>query len=261
MCCRFPLEKPVCMLFWKLGLLWGWCLMFHFIVALSAHWSGKRPLEGSAPSHPAQSRVSVSLDQAFPIQVLKIKKSSRMEFLQPSRDTCSITSLPESSVISPGLRHFACIFHEPFWATSCAYVTSGIAMHFSTLVMCNHTIGFAQHFNVDREREIETRTVLYPSTDGGWPFLFISWASFFFFWVLYPRMNAWKSFLGFRWSVLVATGLIWNNGKEGKKCWSQKLSKISEMGLASSCLSCHQILLSFFFSFLITLAMGYAGCL
>lgn len=54
-------------------------------------------------------------------------------------------------------------------------------MHFSTLVMCNHTIGFAQHFNVDREREIETRTVLYPSTDGGWPFLFISWASFFFF--------------------------------------------------------------------------------
>lgn len=114
MCCRFPLEKPVCMLFWKLGLLWGWCLMFHFIVALSAHWSGKRPLEGSAPSHPAQSRVNVSLDQAFPIQVLKIKKSSRMEFLQPSRDTCSITSLPESSVISPGLRHFACIFHEPF---------------------------------------------------------------------------------------------------------------------------------------------------
>lgn len=46
--------------------------------------------------------------------------------------------------------------------------------------MCNHTIAFAQHFNVDREREIETRTVLYPSTDGGWPFLSISWASFFF---------------------------------------------------------------------------------
>lgn len=59
-------------------------------------------------------------------------------------------------------------------------------------------------------------------------------------------MNAWKSFLGLRWSVLVAAGLIWNNGKERKKCWSQKLSKISEMGLASSCLSCHQIL-SFFF--------------
>lgn len=26
-------------------------------------------------------------------------------------------------------------------------------------------------------------------------------------------MNAWKSFLGLRWSVLVAAGLIWNNGK------------------------------------------------
>lgn len=47
--------------------------------------------------------------------------------------------------------------------------------------MCNHTIGFAQHFNVDREREIETRTVLlYPSTDGGWRFLIISWASSFY---------------------------------------------------------------------------------
>lgn len=181
MCCRFPLEKPGCMLFWKLGLLWGWCLMFHFIVAPSAHWGGKGPLEGSAPSHPAQSRVDVSLDQAFPIQVLKKnkKKSPRMEFLQPSRDTCSITSLPESYLqVWDTLRASSMNLLSHFFVL---YVTSGIAMHFSTLVMCNHTIGFAQHFNVDRERETETPTVLHPSTDGGWPFLVISWASSLFF--------------------------------------------------------------------------------
>lgn len=140
MCCRFPLEKPGCMLFWKLGLLWGWCLMFHFIVAPSAHWGGRGPLEGSAPSHPAQSGVNVSLDQAFPIQVLKKKKKKNLQ-------GWSFCNLPEIPVaLQVFLSHISrfetlCV-HLPwtFWATFLCFMSLLALLCIFQLLLCAITL-------------------------------------------------------------------------------------------------------------------------
>lgn len=106
MCCSRLLEKPACACHsgsW--GSCGGWHLVFCLIFDPLAHSGGRGPQEGSTPSHPAQSRVHTELrpgcSELCPDGSWK---PPGMDLVQPFRDTSSTESLPESEVVSSGLR-------------------------------------------------------------------------------------------------------------------------------------------------------------